>query len=236
MFVGRLEGFILPNCDLTRAIVDKSYANIIKVMFETLEQVASRVDQDPKTGSEEKEYLNVQIMTVGKNWTLNHLENMHHFYTNVRAKKVACLDKFIKQAKALYEANLDIYCKYAIRKPLGKLLEFFEGIEGLLKTRPAEEVSYHLQYSKNVVKDVIRKYPGKEIKKGLDNLYKRVEKQYSEEEGLLQVVWRGIQEEFCLQFRRYEELISKCYPETSIRLEFTLEELLSYFSDIAHSH
>ena len=35
-------------------------------MFETLQAVASQVDQDPKTGTEEKEYLNVQIMTVGK--------------------------------------------------------------------------------------------------------------------------------------------------------------------------
>jgi hypothetical protein len=35
-------------------------------MFETLEEVAAKVDQDPKTGSEEREYLNVQIMTVGK--------------------------------------------------------------------------------------------------------------------------------------------------------------------------
>jgi hypothetical protein len=161
---------------------------------------------------------------------------MHHFYTNVRATKVACLDVFIKQAKTLYETNLDTYCKVAIRKPLGKLLEFFEGIEGLLKTRPAEEVSYHLQFSKNAVKEVIHRYPGKEIKKGLENLYKRADKHYTEEEGLLQVVWRGIQEEFCRQFRRYEELINKCYPETSIRLEFTLEELLSFFSEIALSH
>ena len=88
---------------------------------------------------------------------------MHHFYSRVRAKKVPCLEAYIKQAKALYESNLDTYCKVVIRKPLGKLLEFFEGVEGLLKTRPAEEVSYHLQYSKNAVKDVIRKYPGKEV-------------------------------------------------------------------------
>ena len=51
---------------MTRSILDKSYSNIIKVMFETLQAVASQVDQDPKTGTEEKEYLNVQIMTVGK--------------------------------------------------------------------------------------------------------------------------------------------------------------------------
>lgn len=88
---------------------------------------------------------------------------MHHFYSRIRARKVNCLAIHVKQAKTAYESNLDTYCKVAVRKPLGKLLEFFEGIDGLLKTRPAEEVSYHLQYSKNAVKEVIRKYPGKEV-------------------------------------------------------------------------
>jgi exocyst complex component 1 len=43
------------------------------------------------------------------------------------------------------------------------LQEFFEGVEGLLKTGPADEVSYHVQYSKSALKDVIKKYPGKEV-------------------------------------------------------------------------
>ena len=123
-------------------------------MFETLELVASQVDQEPKSGSDEKEIVNVQIMTV---------ENMHHFYSRIRARKVQGLDSHVKQAKALYDLNLETYCKVAIKKPLGKLHDFFEGVEGLLKTRPAEEVSYHLQYSKNAAKDVIKRYPGKEV-------------------------------------------------------------------------
>ena len=63
------------------------------------------------------------------------------------------------------------------------------------------------------------------MKKGLEALYKRVDKHFTEEEGLLQVVWRGIQEEFTRQLRRYEELIAKCYSDTTIRLEFTMVSL-----------
>ncbi|OAJ37866.1 hypothetical protein BDEG_21838 [Batrachochytrium dendrobatidis JEL423] len=168
--------------------------------------------------------------------TLRKRENMHHFHAEVRARKVPGLDNFAKQAKVLYDVNLEAYCKVVIRKPLGKLLEFFEGIEGLLKTGPIEEVPYHIQYSKSAVKDIIRKYPGKEVKKGLEALYKRVDKHFTEEEGLLQVVWRGIQEEFTRQLRRYEELIAKCYPEVSVRLDFTMEELLGFFSELAQAH
>jgi hypothetical protein len=50
------------------------------------------------------------------------------------------------------------------------------------------------------------------------------------------VVWRSIQEEFCRQLRKYEELITKCYPDITMRLDFTLEELLQMFSELAQSH
>jgi hypothetical protein len=70
----------------------------------------------------------------------------------------------------------------------------------------------------------------------LEVLYKRVDKHFTEEEGLLQVVWRGIQEELSRTLRKYEELIAKCYPESNIRLDFTLDELLGYFSELAKAH
>ena len=59
-----MESFLILNNEKSRKVVDRSYSKIIKVMFETLEAVASQVDQELKT--DEKEYLNVQIMTVGK--------------------------------------------------------------------------------------------------------------------------------------------------------------------------
>lgn len=61
-----MEGFLIGDSPKTRKIVDKSYNKIIKVMFESLDAIASQVDQEPKSGSDEKEYLNVQIMTVGE--------------------------------------------------------------------------------------------------------------------------------------------------------------------------
>ena len=109
-------------------------------------------------------------------------------------------------------------------------------MEGHLKTGPANEVSFHVLYSKNALKDVLKKYPGKEIKKSLEVLYKRVDKHFAEAEGLLQVAWRGIQEEFVKLIRKYEEFIAKCYPETNLRFDFTITEVLEYFSDMAKAH
>ncbi|KAJ3159822.1 Exocyst complex component 1 [Geranomyces michiganensis] len=226
-FVDRMESSLGDNTGLAQQTVNKAYARIVQTMLETLDVMSQQVVVDTKAAADDKEFLNIHIL---------HVENMHHFYSVIRARKVPSLDVYVKQTKSSYDSHLDAYCKVVIRKPLGKLYDFFEGIEGLLKTNTPEEINYHMQYNKGALKDVVRKYPGKEIKKSLESLYKRVEKHYTDEEGLLQVIWRGIQDEFFKRVRRYGELIAICYPESSIRLEFTMDELVGYFSELARAH
>lgn len=50
-----------------------------------------------------------------------------------------------------------------------------------------EEVSFHLAYSKQELRKVIEKYPGKEVKRALETLYKKIVKSLSPEENLLPV-------------------------------------------------
>ena len=35
------------------------------------------------------------------------------------------------------------------------------------------------------------------------------------------------------QFKRFEELIEKCYPGSNITLEFTIKDLVEYFTTIS---
>ncbi|KAJ3103895.1 hypothetical protein HDU96_009117, partial [Phlyctochytrium bullatum] len=157
LFVDRLESFIVQGEGFTRTTVSKAYERMVKIIFETLEAVAKDAVSDQKDAKEkldDKEQLNIHILTI---------ENMHHFYNEVRARKVAGLEQFVKAAKVLYDLNLNAYVKTVIRRPFGKLLEFFEGVEDLLNTLAPEEVSFHLQYSKSALKDVIKKTPGKEV-------------------------------------------------------------------------
>lgn len=44
-----------------------------------------------------------------------------------------------------------------------------------------------MAYSKQELRRVIREYPAREVKKGLDHLYRKVDKHLCEEENLLQV-------------------------------------------------
>uniref|UniRef100_A0A671TV88 Exocyst complex component 1 n=1 Tax=Sparus aurata TaxID=8175 RepID=A0A671TV88_SPAAU len=78
---------------------------------------------------------------------------------------------------------------------------FFEGVEArVAQGVREEEVSYQLAFNKQELRKVIKEYPGKEVKKGLDNLYKKVDKHLCEEESLLQVVWHSMQDEFIRQY------------------------------------
>lgn len=98
------------------------------------------------------------------------------------------------------------------------------------------EVSYQMAFSKQELRKVISQYPVREVKKGLENLYKKVEKHLCEEVNLLQVVWREMQEEFIRQYNYLEERIQRCYADAMITLEFTIEDILGFFADIAQAH
>lgn len=71
---------------------------------------------------------------------------------------------------------------------------FFEQIERSIRNgKKPEEIGYEQQYSRMELKKVIAGYPVREVKRGLDNLYKKVEKHLCVQSPLLQVVWRNMQ-------------------------------------------
>ena len=45
-----------------------------------------------------------------------------------------------------------------------------------------------------------------------------------------------MQDVFINQYKHYDDLMKKCYPDSQLSLEFTIENVLQYFSDIAQSH
>ena len=67
---------------------------------------------------------------------------------------------------------------------------FFEGVQECIAAGVKEdEVGYQIAFSKQELRKCIKEYPAKELKKGLEQLYKKVEKHLCEEENLLQVLY-----------------------------------------------
>lgn len=165
------------------------------------------------------------------------MENFHHLHALISKMKIASLDSARKEGRQRYNDALKAYVTQYFGRPLEKLNVFFEGIQQLVAAGVKEsEISYQLAYSKQELRKVIAIYPGREVRKGLDSLYKKVERHLCEEENLIQVVWRAMQEEFIQQYKCIEDLIQRCYPGSQIALDFTINDVLEYFSDIARSH
>lgn len=72
-----------------------------------------------------------------------------------------------------------------------------------------------------------------QVKRGLERLYRRVEKEVSE--GELQVVWGNMQSAFIQQCVKFQELIEECYPSSNIYLDFSVSDLTEYFTTISKS-
>merc|ERR1719210_3122546 len=159
------------------------------------------------------------------------MENYHHLHGLLAKIKITALEGQKKEVKQKYNDALSAYTTQYFGRPLDKLNVFFDGVQQLVSAGVKEsEIGYQLAYSKQELRKVINMYPGKEVKKGLERLYKKVEKHLCEEEGLVQVVWRAMQEEFIQQYKCIEDLIQRCYPGAQISLDFDMQSIHEYFS------
>ncbi|CAI5454116.1 unnamed protein product [Caenorhabditis angaria] len=165
-------------------------------------------------------------------------ENFHQLYLTLSELKIVCLDQQRKDAKALKEEHIDAFVKEYMGRPLEKIQTFFDAVNNAIELRgvKAEEISYQQQFSRIELKKVISQYPGKEVKKGLEQLYKKIEKNLIDNSSLLQVVWRDMQEQFIKQLLEYNKLIAMCYPGSKIELEVSTDNVLQFFSEIAQQH
>ena len=85
---------------------------------------------------------------------------------------------------------------------------FFEGVQECIAAGVKEdEVGYQLAFSKQELRKCIKEYPAKELKKGLEQLYKKVEKHLCEEENLLQVIW-SLQDYFLESSHTHDSSVS----------------------------
>lgn len=199
-----------------RTDLDKWYVQLVDTIFEHI----------PVHASEHKTPDQVVKM-----------ENFHHMHSLLAHLKVSVLEDQKKIAKVRYNEALRAYVINYFGRPLDKLNVFFEGVQQKVGQGVKEtEISYQMAYSKQELRKVIGLYPAREVKKGLESLYKKVDKHLCEEENLLQVVWRAMQEEFIAQYNYLEERIQRCYAGSMITLDFTINEILQFFSDIAQSH
>lgn len=107
-FAQRMEALLEGNEDTeARQLITAAYDKLVRVMFESTEAIAKEtVDFDDK--EQGSHVVNI--------------ENMHHFYSELRQRKVTNLENYMKYAKGSYESHLATYVRGVVRRSLLKLL------------------------------------------------------------------------------------------------------------------
>ncbi|XP_039755256.1 exocyst complex component 1, partial [Pararge aegeria] len=165
------------------------------------------------------------------------LENYHRLCACASALRVPALEPLRREARARYHDALRTYVTQQFGRPLEKLATFFEGVaEAVAAGVREDEVCFRAAYSKHELRRVLALYPAREVRRSLHRLYRTVEKHLSDEGGLLQVVWRAMQEEFIAQHVALQARIAACYPGAGLALPLTTQDILDAFSDIAREH
>ncbi|KAI6119811.1 exocyst complex component Sec3-domain-containing protein [Pisolithus croceorrhizus] len=215
-----------------RTSVDLAYERIVHSMFECLKHMAT-LDGD----GEDKGQLNYHVLLV---------ENMHYFVAEMSQLGVNSVTGFLKQAEAMYNESLNAYVKIVLKRPFAKLIassDFFEGVERLLKTTAPSEVQKNSSYNKSALKRVLKEFDGKDVRKHIDVLFRRVEKHFTEAEenttreessgitpGTVMVgVWKACEEELQRMTENFTAKLSQCYSESGLSLEYSSSDVDAAF-------
>ncbi|KDQ19898.1 hypothetical protein BOTBODRAFT_27319 [Botryobasidium botryosum FD-172 SS1] len=236
IFVGKIEAQLVGADDFgIRKSVDETYEQIVQVMFECLVQMAKMDGNEPQA-LEDKGLLNYHVILI---------ENMHHFVAEISRQDVYAMRSFARKAEGIYEENLSSYVKLALRRPLAKILDYFDGVERLLQAMTPADVANNSSYNKLALKRVVKEYNTKDLRRSIDVLYKRVEKHFSQvadgaggggpgEDPLaagsvIADVWKACEEELVRSTERFTRLIARCYPESGVSLEYTVGDVETCF-------
>eukprot|EP00794_Sanderia_malayensis_P007234 gene7234-8042_t len=200
-----------------RGDIDKAYSKMVQVMFDNIERISYEHDKIPP-----------EIIMFDMTMLIITL----YYAAIIAGLRNSALDPEKKESKDRYMDALGQYVGKRVGNPVEKLNNFFDGVENCIASGVRmEDVGYQLAYNRQELKNIIKEYNAKEIKKGLEYLYKKVEKHLTTD-NLVQVVWQNLQREFVTQYRHFQDLIDQCYAGSNIKLIVEIDEILSIFSSI----
>ncbi|KAG5440319.1 hypothetical protein PCANB_001889 [Pneumocystis canis] len=212
----------------TKELLYEAFRRIESTMFKTFKILAQdlyNLNNISKSDSEDKELLNYYIMII---------ENMFHYIQELKKKNIPILNLFEEKADTEYKEYLKLYVDNVLKRPLGRIMEFSENINILLKTKSIEEIKNQIAFSPVSLKRIITSYDIKEVLKGIEILYKRVEKHFKIDENYLHgqlatIVWNKISDEYRFIIENFHQLIANYYKTDGIYIDWSYDDIRSSF-------
>lgn len=178
-----------------RAVVDKSYDQVGKTMIHTLQRTAkespsmaqqrqanagvrnggTNATNDTINDYEDKEVLNYHIFMI-ENMTLMS-EGLEPLERNNNV-----LHNLYQLSQSTLRNETDLYVEFLMHRPVGKFRSFVDEVELIYKKYPNDNPATKPGLSRSALKKLLLNYDVKELRKGLENLRKRIEKHFSDME------------------------------------------------------
>lgn len=181
-----------------RQFVDKCHENMFRAIAQGLRMGAASTELQSNQGTaarlkaaataggnssmeETKELLNRHVVMI---------ENLYCIFTDLGKFGSVGIQKIVIDAKRYYKQELSSYVTDVVSRPLGKIMLFLHQYETQMPGAKPKECASAL---KRAVKGVDRK----EIKVGVEQLRKRVEKHFTgSDRAVLNSVWKAIGAEY----------------------------------------
>ncbi|KAG8792705.1 hypothetical protein FRC12_005162 [Ceratobasidium sp. 428] len=237
VYLGRIEAQLVnAQGSEIRQTVDTSYERIVQAMFEALQQMAKMDGADGKDKDlDDKGILNYHVIMI---------ENMHHFVADMTQLELGAVRAFVSRAEEIYDHELSAYVTFVLRRPMAKIIDYFDGVERLLQTTAPSEVHNNSGFNRSALKKVLKEYDQKDMRKNIDGLYKRVEKHFADADEtsstaaqnqsvaagpVLAGVWNACEEELTRLTDKWVKLIGQCYADSGVGLEYTTGDVRAGF-------
>lgn len=180
-FSATIEGMMAgPSLEVSelRISVNEAYNRINRAMWESLKFIAKEAPGQAASAAatgvdpEDKEILNYHILII---------ENMNHYMGEVETGENTVLEKWRDRAEQDQKDHMKLYLDAVIHRPLGKLLDFVDATENLMRQKHSPlEIAHRASHSRSVAKKLLGSYDSKEIRQGAHMLRKRVEKHFGD--------------------------------------------------------
>lgn len=212
-----------------RTQIDEAYARISRAIFDGLRAIAKTAPSGAGYGAsadpEDKEALNYHILLI---------ENMYHFYTEVEERGDPILGEWRGKAMMSMADHQEHYVSAIIRRPLGKLLDFVESIGGLPSSAAGNQALAHGSHSRSAFKKALSSYDGKEIRRGIETLRRRIEKHFGEADDygtsqkLIASITGECERRYLDVLDRAQRMASETY-ENTVTVEFSKDDIAQGF-------
>lgn len=171
--------------------VEPAYAKLTSSLFQWLKEL----------GEDEETRLAVRY------------ENFQYIHTQLATRKIANLNSWCDKAKAIYEESLTSYVRRLINKRFSAAMEFFDGVDKLYKTVPAENIQFQHSHSNQAIGKLLQKFKLETIEEGLWKEFRRIKRDITADPSYALEVWNTFKEYFVSKIKHFQDIVTECYRQ-----------------------